>query len=445
MTIDLDSGTGLFDRLGALGQLLDTINDRMAGTSSNRFAGELNDYIAKYDAETDNDIRAAVNGILDQFDSFLNSATAFRNALRVSAQTVLIEMAHADNPLAEKTVAAALEELIAQMEAGSEDVDASTAAVTVSAGGSNVGTAQLVASVVSGKGRNLENALAEDLVLDISVASTAGAERGTMRGEANESADKMDHEFPSGSGASKNIVVRNPSSDGFLTNGDFENFTTNDPDDWTIDTGVAGTDIKEDTTDHYRGSACLEYDGDGATLSAISQNLSSAALKSRTPYVVCVRTKVDVVPAAGTLIIDLYDGSSVINDDEGNANSLSIDVTSEATSYAAHTAAFRLPEPVPATVHIRVRLSAAVSSGSSLFIDDLIFGPAMTQMYTGGPYVALVRGDTDVAVDDRFTAAVTNTRDGKFQELFDKLFQRPDLLLPSDTGGTETIQDSLIA
>lgn len=444
MTIDLDGGTGLFDRLGRLGHLLNQINAAFGGSSAGDFPVELNDYLEEFDAETDNTIRGAIDSLVTDFTRFQDSASTFRDALRSSAETLLVEMAHADNPLPTKTVADALDELISQMTTNAESVDASAPSVAVAAGSGNVGDAQLVASVVDGEGVTLENVLAEDIVLEISTTSTAGNERGTMEGEANEASDKMAHNWPSGSGSSQTITVRNPSADGFLTDGEFEDFTANDPDSWTIDTGSAGTDILEETSAQYRGSACLEYDGDGSTLSAISQDLSAQSLASRTPYVLCVRTKVDVVPAAGALVIDLYDGSSVINDDAGTANSLSIDVTSETTSYAAHTAVFRLPEPVPTTVKIRVRLSTAVSTGSSLFIDDLIFGPAMTQMYTGGPYVALVRGATDVAKDDTFTATVTNGREGAFQELFDKLFGYPEKLLPSDTGGTETVADSLI-
>ena len=81
--------------------------------------------------------------------------------------------------------------------------------------------------MVSGKGRNLENALAEDLVLVISTTSTAGSESGSMRGEAGEK-DKLSYKWPEGSNASSTITVRNPSSAGFLTNGDFETFTVAD-------------------------------------------------------------------------------------------------------------------------------------------------------------------------------------------------------------------------
>ena len=520
MAIDLDGGTGLFDRLGRLGYLLNLINSRFGGSSADDFPPEFNDILEEYDAETDNNIRLAVDGLISQFQAFQLSPTTFRSDLRTVAETTLIEMADADNKLSSRTVSVALDELIRQMELASETVNAS--AVTISSlvdgprfgtitgatqanpvvitaaahgladadlvtitgvggmteinnrqftvnqtaagtfelvgedgtghtaytsGGqwiANYGNADLVLTATSGRGKALQNMFAEDLVLKIDTTTTAGSESGNMLGEEADS-DSLSHQWPLGSGSSKKITVKNPSADGaWLTNGDMEDFTTNTPDSWTIDTGVAGADIKEEATTVYRGSKALEYTGDGATLSAISQDLSALSLKSRTPYPVSVQVSVDVVPAAGTLVLDLYDGAAIINDDQGTANSLTVDLTAANTTFQRSGRSFRLPEPVPATVKFRVRLSAAISAGSSAFIDDVIFGAAMTEMYTGGPLISLIRGSVDLAKDDGFIVTVTNTREGAFQNLFQKLFQTPEKTLPSHASGGETISDSAI-
>jgi hypothetical protein len=111
----------------------------------------------------------------------------------------------------------------------------------------------------------------------------------------------------------------------------------------------------------------------------------------------------------------------------------------------AKNTVFRLPDPVPATVKIRVRLSTALSSGSSIFIDHLALTPA-TQLYTGGPYAAIFSGATDFEIDDKWSLTVTNAQAGAFQTLFDRLFdmRSKGLLLPSATGAAETIDDALI-
>lgn len=519
MTVDIDSGTGLFDRLGKLGHVLNVLNEFVGGSAAADLPTELGDALAKYDGAS-NDVRSAVASLLSGLEDHQNLAVTFRDLLKSAAQSTLVEMVDADKPLTQRTVTAALDELIRQMNENSETVDASepsiaslaygprygsitgatqanpvvitsnshglsngdivsiasvvgmteindrqfvvsgattntfqllgedgTGHTAYTSGGiwrSSVGNGVVIASIKDGQGRNLENALAEDIVAKVSSNTTAGAETGTLKGEDARGGDKVSHLWPAGSGASTSFTVLSPSTKGFLTNGTFENFTANAPNNWDIDTGVAGTDILEETSTVYRGSGALEFDGDGSTLTGISQDLSSKSLVSRTPYPVHVRVKVDVAPAAGVLVVDLYDGSSVISDDQGDANSLSIDLTTIGTTYVAQTAVFRLPEPVPGTVKIRLRLSTALSNTSSVFIDDLLFGPAMTQVYAAGPYVALVRGDTNFAVDDAFVITVTNAREGEFQELFDKLFQLPTKLLPSATGGSETIDDSLI-
>jgi len=519
MAIDLISGTGLFDRMGKLGYLLNIINSRFGGSSANDFPTELNDFLVKYDAGS-NAVRDTVDALLPAFLTFQGTPTTFRSALRTAAENTLIQMADADNPLDVKVVASALDELIRQMIRDAASVDRSeptiatlvtgprTGIITAitaanppvvtsathglangdvvsivsvagmtevnnlqfyasavatntfalrnitgagytaySSGGvwrASVGHGTVVTSLLNGKGKTLENCLAEDLVAKVTATTTAGSETFSLKGERDlSSGDKLSHLWPSGSGTSKTTeAIKDPSSAGFLTNGDFEAWTTNTPDSWTIDTGAAGTDMLQNTAAEYRGSSCAEFVGDSSTLIAISQAITGTV--SRTPYAVSISYKCDVVPAAGVMVVDLYDGTAVINDDAGTANSISIDLTASETSYNVATGVFRLPEPVPATVTVRIRLTTAVSTGSSALVDDMIIGPAMTQVYTGGPYISVIHSDVAMAVDDEHTVTVTNARAGAFQELFDKLFQNPDKLLPSVTGAAETVDDALI-
>jgi len=89
-------------------------------------------------------------------------------------------------------------------------------------------------------------------------------------------------------------------------------------------------------------------------------------------------------------------------------------------------------------------LSVAISIGSSAFIDDMILGPAMTQLYTAGPYFSLISGATNFAVGDLFTTTIGNTQ-GAFQKLFNQFYNLPEKQLPSDSVGGESISDTLIA
>ncbi len=238
--------------------------------------------------------------------------------------------------------------------------------------------------------------------------------------------------------------MMDPAADGAVTNGAFENFTAGLPDNWTASVGTATTHFDEDTSSEYSGTKCLKYIGDSSTLTALTQNLSG--LSSRTPLPVSVQLKLDVVPAAGNLIIDLYDGTAVITDDEAANNSLSIDLTAGDTTYVHYTDTFRLPSVLPATVTLRVRLSTALTTGSNLFLDNLFVGDdnSYTEMYAGGPRICQVRGSVDAGVDDLHVVTMANGREGAIQTLTQRLFDQNDLMLPSDSAGGETVADSLI-
>lgn len=443
MTVDLDSGDGLFDRLGKLKKLVNVVNTAVGDeATADAWPKELNDALVKYDGEA-NVLRSAVSSLTASLASARSGALAFTRAIRTAAQTTLIEMVDADDPLPTRNVEQALITLIAQMEDGSETIDASEPTIAITPHLTD-GDGVMVASVKDGRGRALENILAEDIECLVTMTTTAGSERFTCSGEEAIS-EKLDPDWPAGSGASKTLTAISAAgtSPNVLANSDMEDFTTNTPDSWTIDVGSAGTDVLEEASTVYAGSAALELVGDGATLTTLSQTVTGLA--SRTPYAVNAWTRVSGVPAAGVLQLELWDGTAVIDDDAGTANSLAIDLTGETTTYAAHNAVFRLPEPVPATVKFRIRFTTALTNTYSVFLDHLAMAP-MTEIVDGGPYAAAFSGADNFSLADSFTMAITNARAGSLQEACDIFFSTStyDLLIPSTTGGTETIPDSLI-
>ena len=83
-----------------------------------------------------------------------------------------------------------------------------------------------------------------------------------------------------GSGVIGSVTPINSTGVNILQNGDLEDFTSNVPDNWTIEgTAVAGTHIVEETTaaDVYHGESALRFDGDGAQASIEVQQAISAA------------------------------------------------------------------------------------------------------------------------------------------------------------------------
>lgn len=194
-----------------------------------------------------------------------------------------------------------------------------------------------------------------------------------------------------------------------------------------------------------RGSRSLELDSDGAQLTAIQCPVTVA---ERTVYGLCLWACCDVTPAQGVLTIELVDGigGAVLSDDEGESCATTIDCTALTTSYQPTAVVFRTPTAVPTTAYLRIRISTAISGGTSVFLDEVAMR-AMTELYPGGLFVAAFQGKTDHQVGDDAQIQVTNDFAGELHTWCDRVFglRAARLLLPSDTTGNETLPDSLIA
>lgn len=441
MAIDLDGGTGLFDRLGRLGHVFNIVSKFFTSYDTDQLEKEVNDVILEYDGATSNAIRSCVDGIVEALQNFQLGPERFMSDLQAIAETTLVEMANADNTLSEKTVEAALIELIKQMRAGSETVDANEPTISTAAFGSNEGTAGVLASLTSPLGETRQCVFPEDILVTADSVSARGATL-SVKGENTRADSGISVFWPDGSGASASLTMIDPSADGVLTNGDFETWTAGPTlGTWTAVTGT----VAQESTNKQFGSYAGKITGDGSTLTQIRQDVSSL-VQSQTVYVASIALKLSSVPAAGVLTIDLFDGTAVIQDDSGNNQSYSITLTSgvSTSAFTTFVTSFRLPSPLPSTIYFRVRLSTALSNTVILYLDSCCFGVEATELYDGGPFIAFVATDDKLAVGDYWTITVANDFRGTFQTLFWRLFNEPELMLPSATGGTETINDALL-
>lgn len=196
-----------------------------------------------------------------------------------------------------------------------------------------------------------------------------------------------------------------------------------------------------------RGSRALVIDSNGSEQTAIYQKISGLA--AETVYCASLWAAVDVVPAAGVVRVELVDdiGGAVLSSCQFNAADLttSFQHISEVTATPGDCM-LRTPSVLPASVYLRIRTSTAVSSGTSLFLDEMVLTPAV-QLYTGGPLIAVITGGTNWQINDTFSIAATNDRAGVLQEWFERNFNMSSLglLLPSNGSGSETIPDSVVA
>jgi hypothetical protein len=476
MAIDLGTTDGaLFPRLGAIWKAIQSANTYLA--NGDLASGGLKsvgvsttDILAQYQDA----LQQVPDGITMKRDSVRTSLAAWKNELRTIASNTVIETAHADVTLVSKDIATALRELIKQMAgAGSvyspdDDVDAPTVSATVTASSANTGTGVVVASVVRADGRANELVFAE--TIEVAVASDAGAgatarsETATVKGEVPVG-DPLDQAWPAGSGGSASLFAADAALDAtrnLLYNSDFESFTTtNQPDYWgSALVGTYGTTILEEATVVLRTGKSLEFVGDGGgTLSSVAQSFAATSLavgtsgttstlKPNTVYAVNCWMRKSAGLLAGAMQLRLLDSSNAQTADDAATNNL-VTVAHGALSSGAWTAVngfFRTAKTVTSTTayKLNVRVSTALTSGESVYVDDLAMVEA-TQVYTGGPYVALFAGATNFLVGDLFAVAIANDRAGTFQEAFDRMFgmRALGLQLPSDASGTETIPDYL--
>ena len=217
---------------------------------------------------------------------------------------------------------------------------------------------------------------------------------------------------------------------------------------YTPATGTAGTF-------GFIGKCARIVGTGGAELTTLNQLVS---LKALTQYAVNVWLAADVVPAAGAMRIDLVDGigGSVIADEAGTSNTISIDCTAApmTTTFVAFNGVFRTPKIMPTAVYLRIRVSTAITSGRTIYVDHAAL-TEMTELYKGGPSASIFSGKTamrkaqaDGQVEaDYFILTATNNYAGELQTYFDRNFamREKGFLLPSNTGGTETQVDGLIA
>lgn len=451
MAVTLTSTGGLFARLGKLGHLLNTINTAR-GTS---FRDEMIDALETVDADNDEQIRDAFAGLLPANNQGHSALNSYVRAIQTAAQDLLIRQVDADNPLPARTLALALPELIRQMkQATTHYVDANSVGATATQTNLD-GDGAVVLSTKDVYGVPLENLIAEDLEITVTNTTTAGRESLNVRGEEAQT-DKLHSSYPQGSGGNRTYTAIDAASSAgnVLSNGDMEDFTTaNTPDDWTIDIGAAGSQVLEEASTVYKGAKALELVGDGATLTQISQVISANNLiRSRRQYAIALWMRRDATPpAAGVLTVDLHDGSGVINDEAGTANSFTIDLTALTASFVAYSGVFRLPEPLPSTVTLRIRQSTALTSGRSVFLDHVALGEMYQPSQNGRtPFVAFFSGASNWSLDDAtrddrvFRIATTNDGASLWQAMFDKLFNTSDLGLTLPTSGTTLVNDSLI-
>lgn len=466
MTIPLTTSGGLYTRLGHWIGGLDDINALLGGAATARVLAGGNWASRVAQLQTDYAASPAdqyiLNGIYTALAN-LQQQSGFTNQLANYCRSTVVEMANNDTPLAAPQLSLALQLLIAQMTTAVASVQASVvAAGAQTAVGTPNGNPVIVSSTKRGDGLVNEYSIAETLTFLCTNDSQAGGatlnqEPLSIKG-VTAAPSSLAFNWPLGSNysGSQNCVdatLDYPSGGNLLRNSDFETWTVaNNPDQWVIRVGSAGTTVFKDIANPYTGLADLNILGNGSELTSLTQDFNSTTgtaykLKPLTQYAWNCFVRVDSsAPGAGVLQVSLVDNAlAVINDQQGVANSATVSLPGQTATYAKFSGVFRTPAVLPnsnTALKIRVRLSTALTNAKNVFIDHL----ALTEMkgtYAGGPSFSIFSANTKLIAGDSWTVALTNTL-GLFQKAFQRLFDMRSLGLILPSNGSPTVSDSLI-
>jgi len=419
-----------------------------------------------------------IGGLVSQIENRINDGKILRSLLKADAQKTVIEMmddaliaVSGGAGLPEKNARQAIKELIRQMVDNSKDIDGTTVGIgstTVVSGNQGNGTflVSALASQIKAPTVVHNPSVKTELVRARCIGDSNGkyapsSERFIIEGQRK--IDYMDEDWPKGSGIKYSLNVVNPTYDqgtgpgnNVVKDGIFREFTSNDPDNWAIITGSAGSTIKKSSTTGFRESSsyAVRFDNDGSTALKIRQTLNSNAidsslgkLKPDTLYTLSFAVKKAGTVSGGNLKVRVEDsGGTTLNNSDANRKmeiSLAHNNAAITTSYVLVSAVVQTPRTLPSKdIRIVVETNTAFTSGSDIFVDDVCLAE-MHRPTAGGLACQMLAGATDYAVEDGFTIQVTNNGEGKFAKDFDQFFPMEDFgfSLPAIYDGSETQAD----
>lgn len=455
MAITYTGTNGLFTRLGALVYMMDAIR-----THQNNLKTLFDNVQGEYSA--------ADRYMIDQLSGNieLRQAEAGNALLDVQAAAVktLVEMLWADaatstsRTMRAKTIEEAIIYLIRDMDATTNTVKGTTVAGGV-LGTTGTGNGTLLflneaPNVLLGSTNDWPN-IRTDLIAAQCRQDAQGG--GVMPGsevfEVSGTAayGSLDWRFPAGSGvrmmlASACAAVDNgPQYANIATNSDLEDWTSNIPDQWTVQSGTAGTEFVQDTTTFWRGASSLKMLVTGNTF-RIRQKLSSVdgtrgTIDPDRPYTICFAAKKDT-SATGAIRVSIKDSSNTVVGGLTKAITVSSGLT---TSWALYSVEVRAPKVLASEMWLVVESTTAIGT-AAVYIDEVIVAEMMP-IAPGGQAFSIIAGSTNSVVEDRYLRKFSNANEGAFVRAFDRLFDMYGLglSLPQNYLGSESISDTLIA
>lgn len=454
----------LYTRLGALFDMWAKVRTHQALLRT-----ELTDVVGHYTAADMHMVRT----LIDNIESRVLEAGRIAADIKTAADSTLIEMMDADLEssfgagLEEKTVREAIKQLAAQMDTASSTLDRTTITLgSVAAASGNTGSGTLLVYDLCPIIDNPDNDEVMTAQTELITATCIADQNDSLVSEnqeqfginAGKAVPNLHEEWPKGTGDYISVQAASARVDGgatqtqnVLTNSDFEAFTTaNTPDNWTITTGSAGSNVFSEASTVFTQDKSLKITCSGATV-ALKQVLNNSTgtlgvLKPDTPYSLSVAVRLAANASAGNLKFSVKNSSGTILNNLVSGRQMAVDIAESAISHTAWTtltATMFTPISVPKGSYVEISCTTAFDQ--DLFIDDLVIAE-MPRLGPGNVAVQVVPGATPFAINDTFTCQVTNNNEGAMVREMDRFFDLKGLgiQLPTHPSGSETISDALI-
>jgi hypothetical protein len=397
-----------------------------------------------------------VTGLFSARDAQQQAQSSWIDFYKSLISAAIVTEVELDRVLPASTIDYALPEWVRQMViAGDSFQDAPPTLGTVTAVGSPTGTYTFLTTAFDGTGAASDLVVPDlyllQVVTDNERGGTRWAETFSVVGKAAAS-DPAAWDYPIGSGVNTTIDAIDPAAGTTLTTDpSFDEWTTNTPDNWTIEAGVAGTSVfkvADDPRDGADGFA-LRFVGDGATVLKIRQ---AVTVEASTVYQIYYRVKKVTDP--GT---DWGVTVRLVDDDTGTAVTGTSVLSATAASVASAwtnvvTGTFATPATMPVNCSIEIVFSqynaptTAAAATAECYVDWVnIVAP--TLLYTNGPSISIWSGTTEGVYGDSWTWSVTL---GAAPSTFmvrgiDRLLNLSQFSVRLPTAGSPTQADSLIS
>lgn len=350
--------------------------------------------------------QAAVQNLPAAVESYRGTAASYQSTLTSNGITAATLQVKDSQSVIPDNFVRVVQIVATQMRATNQTVQRPTLTTVVTPNGDNLGDATLAIGTTNQYGDQLDCVYAETITATCTSASTNFAETFGVVGESSVALTST--YWPAGSGASTSLSVTNPANTSLVTDGGFAQWTGNDPDQWNILDGAAGTTVLKGTGLGVRsGTDAAKIVSDGSQATQLGQPFNASV---NTVYCIEAQAKGSASDGSGTFVMSLTDANgNILQDDAGNNLTYSRNMSAQVTtSYQTFTVFFATPRQLPSIVNVQYGFGVAPSAAKFILV-DLVAVVTATQLYAQGPFAAMFAGTAANAIGDSYTVAVTNS------------------------------------